>query len=78
LSENPQQWQCGECAAWVDSGYSRHVHLHETAPTLDSMIEARRMLELNMPTTDPLAAGIADTSTTYWRTGKEPTRDKPL
>jgi hypothetical protein len=72
-----KQWQCGECGAWLCDMWGRHVHMHVSEPTLEDMIAARRLAELHIPTDAPLQTKT-ESVTTYWRTGKEPTRDKPL
>lgn len=74
---NPRQWQCGECGAWVDAGWSRHVHLGTPeAPSMEAMIMARRVEELGGASAAPSIEGKTPL-TTYLRTYREPTRDTP-
>lgn len=75
--DSPKQWQCPECQQWVDAGYSMHVHDKTQEPSLDEMIANRRLGEMNIPAPDPLAVTAVE-RTVYWRTWKEPTREKPL
>lgn len=74
-----RQWQCGECGAWVDDGWGIHQHREKLPlPTLEDIIAMRRLDELNIPADDPLNTQPMGKVSTYLRTGKEPTRDKPL
>lgn len=66
------QWQCPTCGGWIDAGWWRHSHVTNRNPTAAELIAARAA-----GAADPLqSAGGAEVAT-YFRTGKEPTREKP-
>jgi hypothetical protein len=68
--DGPWEWQCGHCGAWVSAGWWRHSHITHTEPTFEEMVAMRARGE-----------GLNESSAkvhTYYRTGKEPTRDKPI
>ena len=73
----PIEWQCGTCGMWLDGGWGRHVHVKVEPLGLDDMVLARRCAEMSVPGVDPMSEKIT-AMTTYWRTGKEPTREKKL
>lgn len=65
-----REWQCGQCGAWVSTGWWRHAHTEDTTPSVEELIEARKRGED--------ATGYTAKVTVYMRTGKEPTREAPL
>lgn len=71
------QWQCPDCGQWLDDGWSRHVHVSQPEPSLTDMRAMRLAEESGLVGIVPDAFDKVAT-TTYWRTGKEPKRDKPI
>jgi hypothetical protein len=70
-----RQWQCGDCGAWLDAGWSRHVHMQAKEPTMTELRAMRTAEEAGLEGIVPDAFDRVAT-TTYWRTFKEPMRDK--
>lgn len=70
---SPIEWKCGECEQWVDGGRDTHVHVKRKESTLTAMLARRRMSEA-LPSEPAFLDAVEITR--YFRTGKEPTRQR--
>lgn len=67
-----QEWQCPACGAWIDAVWWRHSHVTKNNPTVQELVASRAA-----GVADPLTSAAGADVATYFRAGKEPTRDKP-
>lgn len=68
------KWQCGHCKQWVGGCYMHHIHATQVEATMAEMLAQRAAMEAGLEgiVPDPFEKTA---TVTYWRTGKEPTKE---